>query len=88
MVKQKQRLSGPNYCSQTIFYGNKLFIRIGIMLKQYQKNKRKQKPTKIYLVTFMISTNSGNKEAPPTKKPSILGQVINVLALLALTEPP
>lgn len=41
-----------------------------------------------YLETCMMSANSGSSEAPPTKKPSMLGQEMSVWQLLPLTEPP
>jgi hypothetical protein len=35
-----------------------------------------------------MSKNSGFREAPPTKNPSIFGFAINSAAFFAVTEPP
>lgn len=43
---------------------------------------------RIYLVALTMSTNSGLRLAPPTRKPSMSGQLASSLALAAVTEPP
>ena len=42
----------------------------------------------IYCLALTICTNSGFKEAPPTKKPSMSGLAANSLQLAAVTDPP
>lgn len=37
---------------------------------------------------IIMSLNSGSKEAPPTKNPSILGHVMRPIAVVPLTDPP
>ena len=41
-----------------------------------------------YFAHFIMSTNSGKSDAPPTRNPSMLGQSIRDTQLFPFTDPP